>query len=106
MILPEIPYYAVIFTSRKNAEADGYDEMADRMEKLGSSFPGFLGIQSARSEEGLGITVSYWKTLQDISKWKADTEHRQAQSQGRSDWYSGYEVRIAKIERQYSFKEI
>lgn len=104
--LPELPYYAVIFTSRKKVPADGYDTMADRMEKLGSSYTGFLGLQSARSADGLGITVSYWKTLQDISKWKADTQHQEAQSQGRSDWYSGYQVRITKVERQYGFGQI
>ncbi|MGH8085020.1 MAG: hypothetical protein ACREPV_07070 [Lysobacter sp.] len=33
--------------------------------------------------------------------WKRNTEHRLAQAQGRSDWYSQYTVRIAKVERAY-----
>jgi hypothetical protein len=27
----------------------------------------FLGVQSVRGDGGLGITVSYWKSLEDIT---------------------------------------
>lgn len=104
--MPDLPYYAVIFTSKKNVDSTGYDEMAQRMEELGSSHPGFLGIQSVRNSDGLGITVSYWESLGDVAKWKANVEHRGAQEKGKSDWYSGYEVRICKVERQYDFGDL
>ncbi len=106
MKMETLPYYAVIFTSLKSADGDGYDEMARRMEKLGSEQEGFLGIQSARGKDGLGITVSYWKSLEAIAKWKSHLEHREAQAKGQKQWYSGYEVRICKVERQYEFGEI
>lgn len=102
----EAPYYAVIFTSRKKAESNGYDLMAERMEKLSSKQEGFIGIQSVRGEDGLGITISYWKTLEDITKWKAHIEHREAQQSGKNSWYSGYEVRVCKVEREYSFGNV
>ena len=76
--------------------------MAKRMVELGSSYPGFLGIESSRNSEGLGITVSYWKDEDSIKTWKADTEHQNAQRGGRESWYAGYEVRIARVERAYS----
>lgn len=101
----EVPYYAVIFTSKKN-EPEGYSEMAERMEKLSASQPGFLGIQSVRGNDGFGITVSYWKSLEYIKSWKSNLEHQEAQKQGKASWYSGYEVRICKVERQYSFSDI
>jgi heme-degrading monooxygenase HmoA len=101
--LPEIPYYAVIFTSIRKQNVTGYDETAERMERLGANYPGFLGIQSVRNAEGFGITVSYWKTLENISNWKNDLEHREAQQKGRNLWYSEYEVRICKVERHYNF---
>lgn len=77
--------------------------MADRMAKLSATQPGFLGIQSVRENSGLGITVSYWRNIEDIANWKANVEHREAQSRGKSDWYNGYEVRICKVEREYKF---
>lgn len=77
--------------------------MADRMAKLSATQPGFLGIQSVRENSGLGITVSYWRNIEDIANWKANVEHREAQIRGKSDWYNGYEVRICKVEREYKF---
>jgi len=99
--LPEPPYYAVIFTSRRTTGDRGYGEMAARMAELAAQQPGFLGLESARGVDGLGITVSYWRDEASILAWKGDREHQQAQRAGRQTWYTGYEVRIAKVERAY-----
>lgn len=96
---PEPPYYAVIFSSHRTEDDNGYGEMADRMLALAESQPGFLGVESAR--EGLGITVSYWESLESISEWKRNAEHREAQRLGRQKWYSQFRVRVAKVEREY-----
>ncbi|KAL1410937.1 hypothetical protein Q8F55_001880 [Vanrija albida] len=97
------PYYAVIFTSTRRADdtSDTYGATADRMVALASQQPGFLGVESARGADGLGITVSYWRTLDDIAAWKAVGEHLTAQRRGREAWYDHYAVRIAKVERAY-----
>ncbi len=100
--LPQTPYYAVIFTSKRVTEDSGYSDMAKKMEALSKEQNGFLGMQSARNADGVGITVSYWRNLEDITKWKEHAEHIQAQKSGKAEWYAGYEVRISKVERQYS----
>jgi heme-degrading monooxygenase HmoA len=96
------PYYAVIFTSKKQDVAPGYDDMAAKMEELAAKQPGYLGVESARGQDGIGITVSYWSTLEAVAAWKANTAHKIAQEQGLR-WYEGYAVRIVKVERAYSF---
>lgn len=101
---PKPPYYAVIFTSIQNAKTHGYPASADRMVELAARQPGFLGIESAR--EALGITVSYWSSLEAIRAWKVDAEHLLAQQQGRNRWYRAYHVRIALIERAYDFASL
>lgn len=98
---PRPPYYAVIFTSLMNSDTNGYDEMADRMEVLAQQEEGFIGIESARNT--VGITVSYWKDLDAIKRWKMNVEHQEAQKLGRSEWYKSFSVKIAKVERAYSF---
>ena len=80
---PEPPYFAVIFTSLRTAGDQGYDEMAERMAELAARQPGFLGIESARSAEGLGVTVSYWESEKAIAAWKAHAGHRIAQAMRR-----------------------
>ncbi|MGB5330769.1 MAG: antibiotic biosynthesis monooxygenase [Gammaproteobacteria bacterium] len=96
---PAPPYYAVIFSSLRNADIEGYAETATRMVELAAEQPGFLGVESVR--EDLGITVSYWSDLQSIKRWKAHAEHRLAQQMGMDKWYSSYKTRIALVERDY-----
>ena len=99
---PQPPYYAVIFTSQRTAtENDAYADMADAMVRLAEQQPGFLGAESTRGADGLGITVSYWKTEADIAAWKAHTDHLVAQRTGAERWYEHYEVRVAKVEWAY-----
>lgn len=101
---PTPPYYAVIFTSRRTSgDERGYGVAAQRMVDLGSRYDGFLGLESARGADGVGITVSYWRDEAAILAWKRDTEHEKAQRAGRDAWYDAYEVRIARVERAYGF---
>ena len=95
------PYFAVIFTNLRKEGDNGYAEMAQQMEALAKEQPGYLGFESAR--DGLGIAISYWESLEAIARWKAQADHLQAQSKGKSLWYSWYKVRICKVEREYDF---
>ena len=96
---PEPPYFAVIFTSTRTADQSGYETTAARMLELAAQQAGFLGVESVR--ETLGITVSYWDSLEAIAAWKANGEHQLAQQVGRERWYQCYHTRIARVERDY-----
>jgi len=102
---PEPPYYAVIFTSQRTPGDRGYGDMAARMVELAAKQPGFLGVESARGTDGLGITVSYWCDEASIAAWKRDTAHQQAQQGGQKSWYADYQVRVAKVERAYGKRD-
>ncbi|MDI3388669.1 antibiotic biosynthesis monooxygenase [Streptomyces sp. B-S-A8] len=99
----EPPYYAVIFTSLRTQGDHGYGEVARRMEELVREVPGFLGVESARTPGGLGITVGYFDSAGAIEAWRSQVEHRAAQERGRDQWYEGYAVHISKVERSYAF---
>ncbi len=102
-VTPEPPYYAVIFTSQRTAvEGESYGNMAARMVELAGGMPGFLGIESSRDANGVGITVSYWSSEDAIATWKQHVEHGIAQNLGKRRWYEHYELRVAKVERAYS----
>ena len=74
------------------------------MEQLAKQQPGYINMDSAKDR--IGITVSYWESLDDIKNWKEQTEHLRVQQKGRMDWYSWYQVRICKVEREYGFDKI
>ena len=103
-LLSEVPYYATIFTTRMTNNLDGYEEMADRMAELVNARKGFLGMHSARGDDGLGITVCYWQTEEDITEWRTDLEHKEAQDEGRGRWYDQYTVEVARVERTIEFR--
>ncbi|HEX2060130.1 MAG TPA: antibiotic biosynthesis monooxygenase [Thermoanaerobaculia bacterium] len=103
---PEPPYYAVIFTSTRTGDGEGYDDMSAKMVELAARQPGFLGVESARGADGLGITVSYWESEEAIANWRKNAEHRIAQSHGRERWYAEFFTRVAKVERARSFAKM
>ena len=100
------PYYAVIFTSKQKVHSDDYDATAKRMNELTAKQQGFLGIDSARNADGVGITVCYWDSMEAIKNWKANTEHLYAQQMGKKEWYESYSVRIAEVIKEYSMEEV
>ncbi|MGB5236834.1 MAG: antibiotic biosynthesis monooxygenase [Flavobacteriaceae bacterium] len=95
------PYYAVIFTNLRTDQDPDYTITAHEMEELAKLQPGYLGFESAR--DILGITISYWESLDDIANWKSNIEHLAAQQRGIEDWYKWYKVRICRVEREYEF---
>lgn len=100
---PDPPYYAVIFASqRTDADPLGYYEASERMLELAAQQPGYLGMESARSADGFGITVSYWDSEEAIAAWKRNAEHAEVRKRGRLEWYEHFELRVAKVERAYA----
>ena len=95
---PAPPYYAVIFTSIRTESDNGYAETAERMLALARQQPGFLGYESARN--AIGISVSYWSSLEAIKAWRNHPSHKAVQSRA-DDWYADSRIRICKIERCY-----
>jgi len=100
---PRPPYYAVIFTSERTEGDNGYSEMAEEMVELASKQPGFLGVESVRDQSGIGITVSYWESLEAIQNWREHVRHRVAQDRGRKEWYKRFATRVCKVERDSFF---
>ena len=97
-------YFAVIFTAQRSLSGDDiYDITADRMVLLARRQPGFLGVESVRGDDGIGITVSYWVDRDAIANWRQQAEHLAAQALGRQEFYDWYRVRFAKVVAERAF---
>ena len=96
---PAPPYYAVIFTSKRTEGDNGYAAFAEEVLKLAEQQPGFLGAESARDPDKVGITVSYWDSLEAVRKFKNEVRHMEAQRLGKELWYSTFGLRVCKVER-------
>ncbi len=102
---PSPPYYAVIFSSVRTDDDEGYLQTVQHMMELGLKHPGCLGFESV-NDGGTGISVSYWKDRDSIKSWKQVADHITAQEMGRKKWYKSYTTRIAKVEREYSYEKM
>ncbi|MGP6424262.1 antibiotic biosynthesis monooxygenase family protein [Pseudomonas pharyngis] len=102
---PNTACFAVIFTSTRTEGDNGYAEASERMMQLVAEQPGFLGVDSIRGADGVGITVSYWESEAAILAWREHPEHRMIQARGRAEWYSAYQTRVCRVEREYRFGE-
>ena len=93
--------YAVIFRAKTNKLDDEYIVMAKRMRELAISEYGcqeFTAVTEGSDE----IAISYWESLEQIEKWKQDSEHLVAQELGKEKWYESYSVEIVEIIRAYT----
>ena len=102
-ILPDPPYYLVVFASLRTDNEEGYAETLSRMLHLVAEQPGFLGVDSTRAPGGLGITVAYFRDEDSVAGWRRQAEHQLAQRTGRQRWYESYAIHVAKVERGYRF---
>ena len=97
-------YFAVIFTAQRSLSGDDiYDITADRMVLLARRQPGFLGVESVRGDDGIGITVSYWVDRDAIANWRQQAEHLAVQALGRQEFYDWYRVRVAEVVAERTF---
>lgn len=99
------PYWAVVFTSTRTPnDPEGYAKASARMLELAREQPGFLGVESARGDDGVGITISYWSSLEAVAAWRAHPEHLEVQARGRGQWYADFDLRVARVESARRFE--
>ena len=97
-------YFTVIFTAQRTlSDEDMYSLTSKRMVELAQQQPGFLGLESVRGEDGIGITVSYWRDRESIRGWRINMEHLAAQQMGRQEFYSWYHIRVAEVVAHRTF---
>jgi heme-degrading monooxygenase HmoA len=94
---------AVIFTSKRTKVVDNYSAVNDELEAMAAELPGFIKTEWSRNEDGFGISISYWKTMEDARNFKKIPEHLMAQQNGRDKWYEWYNVKVCTVEREYGF---
>jgi heme-degrading monooxygenase HmoA len=96
---------AVIFTSKRTKVVENYSAVNDELEAMAANLPGFIKTEWSRNEDGFGISISYWKTMEDARNFKQIPEHLVAQQNGRDKWYEWYNVKVCTVEREYGFSK-
>lgn len=107
MFNPPSGAIAVIFLSgRSEADAQGYGAAAEAMEAAASRMDGYLGIDSTRGPDGVGITISWWRDEAAALAWRDDPDHARIRDRGRAIWYDWYRVIVATVDRAYGWTRL
>lgn len=65
------PYYAAVMPAAEHRSPDESPAPTERLTALAIRHPDFLGLETARTENGAPVTVSYWRSLAAIEDWRA-----------------------------------
>lgn len=67
------------------------------------SVEGFISIErfESVSQPGRYLSLSFWQDEQSVRIWRNLDVHRMAQSEGRSEVFSDYRLRVAHVIRDY-----
>lgn len=96
------PYFAVIFSFRlRDVNLSEYHRRSGLLMDKAMRLSGFYGEEAIRLEDRNGLTVSYWRSLEDIKEWRDDTEHKATRLLGTKNWYQQYDLRVVEINRSY-----
>jgi heme-degrading monooxygenase HmoA len=96
---------SVIFIAQRSDKDDeGYARAAAAMDALAQQQPGYIGMDSVRGHDGLGITVSYWRSDTDAKAWRDHPEHKAVRDAGRDQWYTSYSLHVAEVTRSYDWQ--
>lgn len=98
--------YLVVFRNRKRADIDqtAYDAEASRMVELASAQPGFLSFKSFQADDGEVVAISEWVDEAAARAWGSVADHRVAQANGRSSYYSEYTLYACDDPRIHQFQ--
>ncbi len=95
----------IFVAQRTSLDSEGYAAAAAEMDALSAHQPGYLGMDSVRGADGLGITVSYWASDADAKAWRDHPGHAAIRDAGRDRWYSDYSLHVAEVTRSYDWKK-
>ena len=98
------PYFAVIFIYKLKRTRKSMIKWPKKCILQPNFKKVFSGFKSVRQQ--LGITISYWESLNHIKNWKNNFEHQEAQTKGMNLWHEAYEGEICIVDRKYTFNQI
>lgn len=94
-----------IFRSRLRPDANEYSRVAHEMETLARTMPGFISIKTFAHADGERCSVVEFADWESHNAWAKHPRHREAQQQGRDEFYSEYSITVAEEVRSYNFEK-
>jgi heme-degrading monooxygenase HmoA len=88
---------------RPDAAANGYAELAVRMESRARTMAGFIDFKTFTAADGERASIITFDTWKHHRAWRDDPEHRAAQRRGRQDCYAEYSIFVYEKRHHHKF---
>ena len=96
-----------VFRSRLKPDVrEEYVTLANRMNELAETMPGYISHQGFFADDGERVTIVEFAHEEGMRAWRTNPEHRAAQKLAREKFYSEYHIQVCTVDRQSSFKAV
>jgi heme-degrading monooxygenase HmoA len=82
---------------------DDYVALANRMDELAATMPGYISHKGFLADDGERVTVVEFESEEGMRAWRMHPEHIAAQRKARQI-YSEYSIQVCEVVRAGSFK--
>lgn len=84
-----------------------YLELAASLRPELDAIDGLISIERFRSlsTPGKMLSLSFWRDEDSLKAWRAHTDHRAAQKEGRDTVFADYRLRVATVVRDYGLTD-
>ena len=83
---------------------DEYAVLAQRMNELAVTMPGYISHKDFTAEDGERVTVVEFESEEGMRAWRTHPEHIAAQRKARQTFYAEYSIQVCELVRAGTFK--
>ena len=90
-----------VFRSRLRPDVrEDYVALADRMNEIARTMPGYVSHKGFFAEDGERVTIVEFEHEEGMRAWRMHPEHRAAQKLARDRFYAEYSVQVCEVTRE------
>ena len=95
-----------VFRSRLRPDVrEDYVTLANRMNEIARSMPGYISHKGFFAEDGERVTIVEFESEEAMRAWRMHPEHREAQKRGRERYYESYSIQVCEVKRDGRFPQ-
>ncbi len=87
------------FHAKPNANLEELGALSGEMVALASKMPGFIAVKDFSAQDGEGVVIAEFESLESVDAWKAHPEHVAAQGRGREEFFADYQIQVCSLIR-------
>jgi len=80
-----------------------YLALAERMNKLAATMPGYISHKTFFADDGERVTIVEFESRETLQAWRSHPDHVEAQRQGRLRFYSEYQFTTCEMLHQSAY---